>query len=282
MPQAPGAVPVDPTTLGPDCPGAALVNDGQPFVGVAMSGSVTAPLDVRRLFEGGRAVSLRTAQVVDAVPGLVLVAPYREAAFRPGYLVIDVPGANGGAGSLVLCIGSDVGGRLEVPASAASSGEYRLALQQASRDSDGPDLAQPISNLVPASGRWGIGVAGFSAEGEGTWMEWRPESPRLPGLPGDGAGADPCFGARLPSGGSVVAVTAPPGVVPDWSVTVSVLDPSGSSVPFGDLVLWRPPGNRGIVALYRPDGSPWPAGTYAFAVLAGSGPAYIMGACLQP
>jgi hypothetical protein len=68
---------------------------------------------------------------------------------------------------------------------------------------------------------------------------------------------------------SIVAVTAPSALVPDWRLTGYWTDGSHIGTLEGSIRQVSPAGNRGISYLERTDRAAWPRGRYEFHVTAG-------------
>ena len=68
---------------------------------------------------------------------------------------------------------------------------------------------------------------------------------------------------------SLVAITAPSALVPDWRLTGWWTDGNNVATLSGSVRQVSPAGNRGISYLERTDRAPWPPGRYEFHVTAG-------------
>lgn len=135
--------------------------------------------------------------------------------------------------------------------------------------------ARIVRDLAPYSGAWGVGSGGNGPRlvREEPWTDWVAVDPGV----SSGGGSltlwpdtGLCMSApRLLGGPSLVAITVPAALVPDWRVAAWWTD--GSDTMSLDRVVKQisPPGNRGIAYLERVDGTKWPDGRYEFDVQAG-------------
>ncbi len=133
-----------------------------------------------------------------------------------------------------------------------------------------------LGGLAIHSGQWGVGNAGVGPRmlRDEPWTDWVAATPEnvdggplhVMTWPGTGM----CGG--LPSiydNPSVVAVTTPSALVPDWRLTGWWTDGSNVAALSGSVWQVSPAGNRGISYLERTDRAPWPPGRYEFHVIAG-------------
>ena len=74
---------------------------------------------------------------------------------------------------------------------------------------------------------------------------------------------------RLLNHPSLVAVTVPAGLVPDWRAVAWWTDGQNAASLAGVVRQIPPPGNRGITYLERIDQASWPDGRYEFDIQAG-------------
>jgi hypothetical protein len=132
-----------------------------------------------------------------------------------------------------------------------------------------------VGDLAPHSGAWGVGDGGNGNRliGTGPWTQWLAVDP---GQTWDGMslalwpGTGLCMSApRLAGSPSLVAITVPSALVPDWRVAAWFTDGSGAVPLVGVVRQISPPGNRGIAYLERADRAQWPDGRYEFDVQAG-------------
>jgi hypothetical protein len=136
-------------------------------------------------------------------------------------------------------------------------------------------VARIVSGLAPRSGTWGVGTGGDGPHRviQEPWSDWVPvdpvsasSAPTLALWPG--TGLCPSI-PHLRGPTSLVAITVPTGLIPDWRVVgwwtngvdIGPLDTTIRQI--------SPPGNRGITYLERLDQGPWPDGRYEFHVRAG-------------
>ncbi len=132
-----------------------------------------------------------------------------------------------------------------------------------------------VRDLAPHSGAWGVGNGGNGNRllGKGPWTQWIAVDPG-PSWGGTSLTLWPdtglCMSApRLVGSPSLVAITVPSALVPDWRVAGWWNDGS-ETVPLDGVVRQiSPPGNRGIAYLERVDRAQWPDGRYEFDVQAG-------------
>ncbi len=132
-----------------------------------------------------------------------------------------------------------------------------------------------VRDLAPHSGDWGVGNGGNGNRllGIGPWTQWVDVDPG-PAWNGTSLTLWPdtglCLSApRLAGSPSLVAITVPAALVPDWRVGAWWNDGSGILPLEGVVRQISPPGNRGIAYLEREDRAQWPAGRYEFDVQAG-------------
>lgn len=143
---------------------------------------------------------------------------------------------------------------------------------------DAPDpaiTAQIVSDLVSRAGTWGVGAGGDGPRlvRDEPWTDWAAIDPG-PAWNGTSLTLWPdtglCLGApALLSHPALLAITVPPGLVPDWTVSVWWQDGTGIRPLTGLVRQISPPGNRGIAYLERVGRGLWPAGRYEFDIQAG-------------
>ena len=152
--------------------------------------------------------------------------------------------------------------------SSASSG-------QPSATPDSTITAQIVRELTARAREWGVGAGGNGPRliREEPWTDWAAVDPG-PAWNGTSLTLWPdtglCLGApALLSHPSLLAITVPPGLVPDWTVSTWWQDGTGIRSVAGLVRQVSPPGNRGIAFLERVDHGPWPVGRYEFDILSG-------------
>ncbi len=145
-----------------------------------------------------------------------------------------------------------------------------------------------VAEIAGHGGAWGIGAGGWVLVGSrrSAWTTWQATTPKLWN---DAAvllgyvdrervcGVDP----HLRGGAAVLAVTAPPGVRPDWVVNGWVVEPDGTTVvtPRIERVPRPADARGGISALVFADGSLWADGVYRL-VVQGEGTRLSIDVCL--
>ena len=133
-----------------------------------------------------------------------------------------------------------------------------------------------LGRLTIHSGQWGVGNAGVGPRmlRDEPWTDWVPAAPEtvdggplhVMTWPGTGM----CGGLPLIyDNPSLVAVTTPSALVPDWSLTGWWTDGSRVASLGGSVFQVSSAGNSGISYLERTDRAPWPPGRYEFHVSAG-------------
>lgn len=138
-----------------------------------------------------------------------------------------------------------------------------------------------VARLAAYSGAWGIGSSGWGispVSGE-PWAGWESVAP-VPSEQGPSHRVAPtCEDLDWLRVGIIVAVTVPPGLAPDWTVSVQRFD--AAAVPLDAFVARQvsPPGNRGISYLVRPDDSQWRSGAYRFTITTATR-SLVLDACL--
>jgi hypothetical protein len=142
------------------------------------------------------------------------------------------------------------------------------------RSPDQTTVDQIVHGLASRSGTWGVGAGGTGPRlvRDDPWTDWVAVEPVAVDGPAIAVWPDTGLCRATPvllDRPSLVAVTVPPGLAPDWRLetywsngpTIVRLD--------GRVRQVSPPGNRGISYLEQVDGSDWPDGRYEFRVLAG-------------
>lgn len=133
-----------------------------------------------------------------------------------------------------------------------------------------------ISALTVRSGAWGVGDAGVGPRivRDETWTDWVATAPESvdygPLHIAMWPGTNLCDGyPTIYDQPSLVAVTAPADLVPDWRLVGWWTDGNSVATLEGSVRQVSPAGNRGISYLERTDRAPWPRGRYEFHVIAG-------------
>ncbi|MFI5227394.1 MAG: hypothetical protein ACHQ3P_12050, partial [Candidatus Limnocylindrales bacterium] len=137
-------------------------------------------------------------------------------------------------------------------------------------------LAVIVTRLAADAGAWGLGGGGAGPRlgSDHPWTQWQAIDP-VPGAayPRDllrWPGTDLCLGVpQLYDRPSLLAVTVPPGLQPDWRIITWRSDGSTISPLSTTLRQVSPPGNRQISYLEYPGTTPWPDGRYEFHIVSG-------------
>ena len=134
-----------------------------------------------------------------------------------------------------------------------------------------------IASLARHAGSWGVGNAGVGPRmlRDEPWSDWTPVAIEMSeGSPlhvSQWPGTDLCTGYPtiydLPT---LVAVTTPRDVSPDWTVEGWWAEGGTAAALDGSVVQISPPGRAGIAYLERLDRAPWPPGRYEFHVVTAS------------
>ena len=133
-----------------------------------------------------------------------------------------------------------------------------------------------LGGLTIHSGQWGVGTAGVGPRmlRDEPWSDWVAAVPETvvsgPLNVMIWPGGTICGGLpAIYDNPSLVAVTAPSALVPDWRLTGWWTDGNHVGTLEGSIRQVSPAGNRGISYLERTDRAPWPSGRYEFHVTAG-------------
>jgi hypothetical protein len=246
-----------PDRVGPDLPAALDIAAGP----IAFE---TAPLSRRRTFPTALVVV-----AIAAVLGAALLKPWGGST--------DAKGEAGGIAVAATspaatdAVGGDAAAS-SAPGAPAGSAEGAVG----SSDVPAPEtLALIVTRLAADAGAWGIGVGGAGPRlvRDDPWTEWQPIDPVAgASYPRDlvrWPGTDLCLGVpQLYDRPSLLAVTVPPGLEPDWRILTWRSD--GTTIaPLTTLRQVSPPGNRQISYLEYPGTTPWPDGRYEFHVVSG-------------
>lgn len=133
-----------------------------------------------------------------------------------------------------------------------------------------------LGALTVRSGAWGVGNAGVGPRmlRDEPWTDWVATAPESvdygPLHIAMWPGTSLCDGyPTIYDHPSLVAVTAPADLVPDWRLVGWWTDGNSVATLQGSVRQVSPAGNRGISYLERTDRAPWPRGRYEFHVIAG-------------
>ncbi|MEP6638705.1 MAG: hypothetical protein ABJC39_05085 [Chloroflexota bacterium] len=134
-----------------------------------------------------------------------------------------------------------------------------------------------LGALVARSGAWGVGDAGVGPRllRDEPWTDWAKVTPepiiRVPIHLATWPDTDLCAGFPvIYDSPSLVAVTAPADLVPDWWLSGWWTDGNQVASLAGSVRQVSPAGNRGISYLERTDHERWPSGRYELIVIAGA------------
>lgn len=136
-------------------------------------------------------------------------------------------------------------------------------------------VEQGLSGLAIHAGTWGVGSAGVGPRliRDETWTDWTAAVPEPSGDVSNVAywpGSDICAGRpTINDWPSLVAVTAPSDLVPDWRLDGWWTNGAAVADLAGSFRQVSPAGNRGVSYLERTDRARWPPGLYEFHVIAG-------------
>ncbi len=162
------------------------------------------------------------------------------------------------------------GMRLAIDVCLGSGGQPGVARTPEPRSSASRAIEAMVARLVVHSGDWGVGSAAWET-GSGSTpgsasSDWRP----VEAIVEDSAAAltsrPSCPPAPTLPRGTLIALTVPRSISPDWRAEVIRFDGAASAVLPGVRQV-SPPGNRGITYLERADGSKWLNGAYRFRIL---------------
>jgi len=172
----------------------------------------------------------------------------------------------------------------------SSLGDAAATANEAAGFQSPPDpdiLALIVQRLAESDGAWGVGVGGEGPRlvRDDPWTEWFAIDPvdadpwpydfaRWPGTPLC-AGVPEYFTRP-----SIVAVTVPAGLAPDWRLEAWRSDGITTTPLAGTVIQVSPPGNRTISYLEYPGNAPWPDGRYEFHIVSGDH-ALAMSICLS-
>lgn len=134
-----------------------------------------------------------------------------------------------------------------------------------------------IASLARHAGSWGIGNAGVGPRmlRDEPWSDWTPvaieDAVSSPLHVSQWPGTDLCAGfPTIYDRPTLVAVTTPRGLAPDWKVEGWWAEGGTAATLDGSVVQVSPPGGAGIAYLERVDQAPWPPGRYEFHVVTAS------------
>jgi len=134
-----------------------------------------------------------------------------------------------------------------------------------------------IPSLARYAGTWGVGNAGVGPRmlRDEPWSDWTPVAIEMAaGSPlhvSQWPGTDLCAGfPTIYDRPTLVAVTTPRDVSPDWQVEGWWAEGGTAATLDGSVVQISPAGGTGITYLERVDRAPWPPGRYEFHVVTAS------------
>ncbi len=251
----------DPQPIGTDCASVPTLPTAPTVLGITVPAAMSTDFSVLGWFSNGPLVESLDAELARVdIPGrsqFAALARRDGLAFPDGryelrLLIADYVTALG------FCLDSSAA--YDTPADA----------------SDPTITARIVHDLTGRGGAWGVGDGGDGPRlvRDEPWTDWAAVVPG-PSWNGTSLTLWPdtglCLGAPvLLSHPSLLAITVPPGLVPDWTVATWWQDRTGIRSLAGLVRQVSPPGNRGIAYLERVDHGSWPAGRYEFDILAGS------------
>jgi len=158
-----------------------------------------------------------------------------------------------------------------VPAWPAAPSPTILASQTAK------EAERAVTSLAGHAGTWGVGNSGVGPRmlRDEPWSDWTPVTIEV----ADGSplhvsqwpGTDLCAGfPTIYDRPTLVAVTTPRAVSPDWKVEAWWTEGGTAASLDGSVVQISPAGRTGISYLERVDQAPWPPGRYEFHVVTAS------------
>lgn len=222
-------------------------------------------------------IGRRRDRVVPAIVGamalvlaVVLAKPWAEPSASPSAAPALIVAATPGLPSA----GDATPDRARVP---GSSG-WPAAATPARLDLTAVSQAETAIGLLSAhSGTWGVGNSGVGPRllRDEPWSDWAAVTPEVtgdaPSRIGTWPGTAVCAGlATIYDRPSLVAITAPSELAPDWRLAGWWTDGTNVAPLIGSIHQVSPAGNRGISYLERTDRAPWPAGRYEFHVISGT------------
>lgn len=162
-------------------------------------------------------------------------------------------------------------GPAAAPTWPAAPAPTALAIQTA-KEAEGA-----IASLTRHAGTWGVGNAGVGPRmlRDEPWSDWTPVDIEM----ADGSplnvsqwpGTDLCAGfPTIYDRPTLVAVTTPRDVSPDWTVEGWWAEGGTAAALDGSVFQISPGGRTGIAYLERIDRAPWPPGRYEFHVVTAS------------
>jgi hypothetical protein len=203
--------------------------------------------------------------VVAVVLGAVVVKPWMQVPSSGPAVAPDEPSRSPAFAIVPVEPGPEV-----TPDSPAAPVPSQLA------DATALQAERALRSLSLRSGTWGVGNAGVGPRmlREEPWSDWVAASP-------ESVDGGPLHVAMWPGSGlcqgfptiydqpSLVAVTTPRDLVPDWDLVGWWTDGQRVAPLEGSVRQVSPAGNRGISYLERTDRAQWPPGRYEFHVIAG-------------
>jgi hypothetical protein len=139
------------------------------------------------------------------------------------------------------------------------------------------EAERAVASIARHAGTWGVGNAGVGPRmlRDEPWSDWTAVTIELAdGSPlhvGQWPGTDLCAGfPTIYDRPTLVAITTPREVSPDWKVEAWWADGRTAAALHGSVVQISPAGRTGITYLERVDQAAWPPGRYEFHVVTAS------------
>jgi hypothetical protein len=168
--------------------------------------------------------------------------------------------------------GFEAPGPIEARAPAAAGPPPATVVGSPGAASEAPST---LGSLATHSGTWGVGASGTGPHHEAEpWAEWTAVTPTPASLTAGAAPASPSrglcdAGPTLPADPLFIAVSHETDVPIDRRVEAWWWDDDSAMPLDGAIHQVTPTGDRGIAYVIRNDRAAWPAGRYAFRLIAG-------------
>lgn len=229
----------------------------------------------------GRRKDRRPPAIVAAVViflTVVVLKPWDGAAVAPSTVLVGptatVPVASAGE---VAAAGSVVSPVRQWPAPTSRVSPWPATASPSTPSGRSSSLVvKALGTLATHAGTWGVGNAGAGPRllRDEPWADWAAVAPEAVGdAPAHIAtwpDTDACMDVpAIFDRPSIVAITAPDELVPNWHPVGWWTDGTSVADLVGSVRQVSSAGNNGITYLERIDSAPWPPGRYEFHVIAG-------------